>query len=287
MNAVGGRAMQANTAVGSDEWQGRTGDSWAAEWRRTDRSFTMLTDRLLQRCREFRFDSALDVGCGAGELSLAIARAQPHCTVVGVDISPQLVAAARDRAISRPNVSFELADAAQWRPQGSFAPELLISRHGVMFFADPVTAFTNLREVAAPGAGLLFSCFRKWEDNPAFADIAALLPSPPPPPSRDAPGPFAFSDRSRVEDILTRAGWSSIVFEPYDFAMIVGGGADPVEDTVQYFATIGPAARALRELDEPTRTAFTNRLRALAERNLRDGLVSLRAAAWVVTARRA
>ena len=66
---------------------------------------------------------------------------------------------------------------------------------------------------------------------------------------------------------------------------IVGGGADPVEDTVSYFASIGPAARALREMDEPARTGFSDRLRELASRNLRDGLVSLRAAAWIVTAR--
>lgn len=273
--------------VGADEWRGRTGDSWAAEWRRTDRSFNMLTDRLLQRSHEHALGSALDIGCGAGELSLALARRQPHSTVVGVDISPQLVAAAQQRADQLTNVSFELADAATWRPDEGFAPELLVSRHGVMFFADPVAAFANLREVAATGARLLFSCFRAWNDNPAFADVARLLPAPPPPPPSDAPGPFAFSDRQRVERILGGAGWSDIDFEPFDFAMTVGGGEDPVEDTVRYFAAIGPAARALHEMEEAARHDFAARVRELAERNLREGLVSLRAAAWIVSARRA
>ena len=272
--------------VGADEWTGRTGDSWAAQWRRTDRGFSMLTERLLQRIEERAFDSALDIGCGAGELSLAIARLHPGCRVIGVDISPQLVDAARERAgHHHPALSFEVADAAVWRPTGDFAPDLLVSRHGVMFFADPVAAFANLRGLAAPGASLLFSCFRAWEENPAFADVARLLPSPPPPPPADAPGPFAFADPARVEDMLARAGWSDIVLEPYDFAMIVGGGSDPIADTADYFATIGPAARALRDMEQPARADFSAKLRDLATRNLRDGIVSLRAAAWIVGAR--
>src|SRR5688572_2116895 len=127
--------------VDASEWLGRTGDSWASEWRRTDRSFGPLTERLLQRSRDFSFSSVLDVGCGAGELSLALARGRPHTTVTGVDISPQLVEVAHQRGAHLANVSFELADAAAWVPTGP-APDLVISRHGVMFFGDPGAAFT-------------------------------------------------------------------------------------------------------------------------------------------------
>ena len=155
-----------------------------------------------------------------------------------------------------------------------------------MFFDDPVAAFAHLREIAAPGAGLLFSCFRGRHENPAFTEVACLLPEPPPPPDDlHAPGPFAFAERRHVEDILQRAGWTGVGFESFDFAMVVGAGADPVEDTLAYFATIGPAARAARELDESAREAFFDRVRNLASRHLREGIVSLRAAAWIVTAR--
>src|SRR5690606_31128505 len=126
------------------DWQGKTGEGWAAEWKRTDRSFGGLTERLLARSREFPFRHALDVGCGAGELSLALARGRPRARIVGIDVSPQLVAAARGRSDHLPNVEFTLADAARWRPGDDFAPQLLISRHGVMFFDDPPAAFANL-----------------------------------------------------------------------------------------------------------------------------------------------
>jgi SAM-dependent methyltransferase len=277
-----------HATVGGDEWLGQTGRSWAEQWRRTDRSFGALTERLLRRTREFTFGSVLDIGCGAGELSLAIGRGRPHCRVIGVDISPQLVDAARERGTHHSNVAFELADAASWMPPGTFAPELLISRHGVMFFDDPVAAFAHLREIAGPDAALLFSCFRDREENPFFTEVTRLLPEPPAPPADpQAAGPFAFAERSHVENILQKAGWTDVAFEPFDFAMVAGAGADPIEDTVGYFTTIGPAARAARELDKAARETFLDSVRKLARANLREGIVSLRAATWIVTAHRA
>lgn len=269
-----------------DEWQGRTGDSWAAEWRRTDRSFTVLTERLLQRSRDFRFAHVLDIGCGAGELSLALARGRPECRVTGVDISPALIAAARTRGEHLANATFIEADAATWAPDGP-APDLLVSRHGVMFFADPVAAFTHLAHVAAPGAGLLFSCFQAQAHNPVMTEVARLLPPPAAPSDPLAPGPFAFADPVRVEAILRTAGWADVALEPFDFAMVVGAGDDPVAEALAYFRSIGPAARAWRDLDPAQLEQFEADLRALAEQHCRDGIVALRASAWIVSARRA
>jgi len=271
----------------ANEWRGRTGDGWAAQWQRTDRSFGPLTEHLLKRTREFAFGAALDVGCGAGELSLALARGRPRIRVVGVDISPQLVEVARGRGTRLGNVSFEVGDAALWQPPEGFVPDLLVSRHGVMFFEDSVAAFSHLAELAAPGAGLMFSCFRNRGENPFFTEVTRLLPDPEPAPPPGAPGPFAFADRARVESILAAAGWGSIAFEPHDFAMIAGGGENPVADACEYFSVIGPAARAASELGPEERARFLDRVRELARRNLHEGIVSLRAAAWIVTARKA
>ena len=271
----------------ANEWIGRTGQSWAEQWRRTDRSFGPLTEHLLMRTREFAFGSVLDLGCGAGELSVALARGRSHITVTGIDISPQLIEVALERATNHANLVFEVADAAQWRPEHAFAPDLLVSRHGVMFFDDPGAAFTHLADIAAPGAGLMFSCFRERGENPFFTEVGRLLPNPEPPPPPGAPGPFAFADPSHVLTLLEAAGWTDIAFEPFDFAMIAGGGDQPVADAVEYFGAIGPAARAASELTPEERSRFLDRLRELARRNLYEGIVSLRAAAWIVTARKA
>lgn len=269
------------------EWQGSQGETWAEEWRRTDRSFLAVTEKLLERTRGERFSRVLDVGCGAGETSLAIARGRPDAHVVGVDISPALVSAARKRAEMFANLSFELADAASWSPPAGFAPDLVMSRHGVMFFDDPPAAFTNLAKIADSGARLLFSCFRSPAENPFFTKVAALLPDPPAPPPPGSPGPFAFAERQRVADILTAGGWEQIAIDSFDFAMIVGAGEDPVEDAVDYFSSIGPAAIAARSMSGSERDAFFDKVRDLARANLHDGFVAMPAAGWIVTARKA
>ncbi len=270
--------------VDKSEWQGKSGETWAAEWRRTDRSFSHLTERLLQRTRDFSFGKVLDIGCGAGELSLALARGRPEITVTGVDVSPQLVEAARERGAHLANLSFELADAAQWKATDGNRADLLVSRHGVMFFDDPPAAFANLSEQAASPASLLFSCFRAVPENPFFTEVMRLLPAVPPPADPDAPGPFAFADQDRVIPILRAGGWENIRFESFDFPMIAGAGDDPVEEALSYFSVIGPAARVAAEMDEGARGRFFDRIRELASRNCHEGIVSLPAAAWIVSA---
>jgi len=270
----------------ANEWRGRTGQSWAAEWRRTDRSFAPLTERLLARTREFVCDSVLDVGCGAGELALAIARGRRHARVIGLDIAPSLIDVARERGENLLNASFLVGDAATWEGAEEFAPDLLVSRHGVMFFDEPAAAFAHLAGLAAPGAGLLFSCFRDRAENPFFTEPARLLTNPEPPPPPGAPGPFAFADRAHVLTVLEAAGWAQVAFEPFDFAMVAGGGEDPIEDAVEYYSTIGPAARAASELGPDERARFLDRLRELVARNRYEAIVSLRAAVWIITARK-
>lgn len=263
------------------DWQDSVGRTWAQMYPQTDRSFTGLTDHLLSRIAVRPGASVLDVGCGAGELSLAVARARPKAQVVGLDLSAHLIEAARQRARDRSTLRFLEGDAATWQEPG-FVPDLLISRHGVMFFADPPAAFAHLRAMATPQAQLVFSCFRSPRENPWASELAEIAGLPPGDPSM--PGPFAFADPQRVEAILSEGGWGRIDFEPFDFAYVAGKGADPVEDAFAFFSRIGPAAPVLRERQGAERAELEERLRTVLETHRDGDMVVFAAAAWIVTA---
>lgn len=264
------------------DWQAQVGRSWADNYRLTDRAFSGLTERLLERIAERDGNAVLDIGCGAGELSLAVARQRPGSQVLGVDVSADLVAVANERGAMHGNASFALADAAQWRGDG-FQPDLLVSRHGVMFFDDPPAAFANLHDAASAGARLVFSCFRDPSENPWASEIAVLLGVPPAADPK-APGPFAFADPDHVAAILTAGGWADPQFEAVNFAYIAGKGEDPVEDALGLFRRIGPAAAALRELEGDARTRAEGWLRDWLEEHRSGDLVAFSAGAWIVSA---
>lgn len=269
----------------SSEWVGPVGSAWAQEWMRTDRSFAGLTDRLLDAAAIDDFSHGLDIGCGAGELVERLAAAHPRARVTGLDISAELLAVARARCARWQNARFALCDAAQWRAPPGEALDLLVSRHGVMFFADPAGAFAHLRAQCRPGATLRFSCFRARAENAWATTLEAALGLPRAPADPGAPGPFAFADRARVTAILGAAGWAEIGFEPVDYPMIAGQGAGATEEALAYFQRIGPAARALREMPARERPAALDRLRAVIGAHHEGGRVALDAAAWIVTAR--
>ncbi|MBD3730269.1 MAG: class I SAM-dependent methyltransferase [Sphingomonadales bacterium] len=269
----------------SRDWQGEVGRKWAEEWRRTDRSFSGLTDRLLGVASAGRVHRVLDVGCGAGELSLAMGRGHAGAEVVGIDISKPLLDVARERGSHLFNVSFELADSSCWLRE-AWAPDLIVSRHGVMFYDDPVDAFAHLRAIAAREGRLVFSCFRSREENIWADKIASLLPANAIAPTEPhAPGPFAFADVDYVTDILTAAGWASIAHEAVDFAYVAGTGEDPVADALSYFLAIGPAAAAARDLPDSDKAAFIAKLRRFIENHRHSDMVMMRGAAWIFTAR--
>ena len=269
------------------DWQAAVGRNWADLYSLTDRSFSGLTQQLLDRLERLPGADVLDVGCGAGELALALARCRPRARIVGVDISADLIAAARARADERVLVEFHEGDAASWVEPG-FTPDLIVSRHGVMFFPDPVAAFFHLFAIASPGAHLAFTCFRELRQNPWASELAALLPPEAVTPFDPvAPGPFAFADPARVEAILRKAGWEDISFLPLDFAYVAGLGDDPVADAAAYLGRIGPAAAGLRALaGTAAYQPFVARLTAWLEENRSGNTVAFPAAAWLVMARR-
>jgi SAM-dependent methyltransferase len=266
--------------TGIAEWQARVGRAWADEWQRTDRSFAGLTPQLLQAIAAQPGTRVLDLGCGAGELSLAVADARPDAQVVGVDVSADLVAVAQARGAGR--AKFHHADAGAFvDPAGP--PDLLISRHGVMFFADPPMVFRHLAHHAAPGARLVFSCFRTPAENPWAGLFAPLFPPLPPAEAvAFSAGPFAFADPAHVERCL--AGWTGLRFTSVDFSYVAGAGDDPLADAIGFFSRIGPAASRLAALDGTARAELQRAMAAVLAPHLAGGKVAFPAAAWIVTA---
>lgn len=270
------------------DWTGKVGRSWAHEWQRTDRSFGPLTERLVAAARKSGFAQALDIGCGAGEVTLELAQGAPSSRVIGADISEDLVGVARERCANLTNAKIEIADASQWRAGEGEAPDLLVSRHGVMFFDDPTTAFTHLLGQASSGARLVFSCFREVSENGWVKELSSALPkNDGPMPDPEAPGPFAFGRSARVRSILEDAGWEDVAFEAVDYSMIGGQGDNAVADALSYFLHIGPAARAVATLEGDARDAAITGLTDVIERHHVDGVVTLPSAVWIVTARKA
>src|SRR3954449_11662253 len=158
-------------------------------------------------------ERVLDIGCGGGETALDLVRAvAPDGTVVRIDLSAAVLAFAQRAAQGRERVRFVQAD-AQVFPFEPASFDAAFSRFGVMFFADPIAAFINIRCSLKPNGRLAFVCWRALEENPLdilpLRAASAYLP-PQPPHDPDAPGPFAFANPDRVRGILERAGFGEI-----------------------------------------------------------------------------
>jgi len=271
-------------------WNEQAGPIWVSQQERLDRQIGPHGDRAIARLAPAPGERVLDLGCGCGASSLELARrVAPGGRVLGLDLSEPMLGRARERAAAAglANVAFRVAD-VQSSPLEAGAFDAAFSRFGVMFFADPVAAFRNVRSALRPGGRLVFACWRPVKENPwvlvPMAAAAPLLTLPPPPPE-GAPGPFAFGDAARVRGILEAAGFEAIAIEPVDLMMTPGGG-DP-EEAADTFLQVGPLASALREMGADA--ALRDRVRAAVRKSFephrRGGRVELGSAIWLVEAR--
>ena len=267
------------------EWQGRVGDAWAREWKRTDRSFADLSRQLNAAILAAAPETgkAIDLGCGAGETSIALAKARPALKVTGVDLSEDLVRVATERGAGIANLAFRQGDTAALK--ANTHADLLFSRHGVMFFADPAAAFTSIRRAATPGAPLVFSCFADRARNEWARVLDEAAEQSGPAATGYTPGPFGFADRDMVAALLAKAGWVDAQATPADFTYVAGAGDNPVPDAVSFFTHIGPVARELAEATPERRTILFDRLAKGLASHESEGQIKFAAAAWIWTAR--
>ncbi|HEM7879039.1 methyltransferase domain-containing protein [Burkholderia contaminans] len=265
-------------------WNGPSGRAWVDTQAPIDRMFEPLEKLLADAAAKSSACSVLDVGCGTGAVTLALARrlgADAQCT--GIDISARMIDAARARAErSGVHARFVRAD-VQTHGFEPASVDLIVSRLGVMFFDDPVRAFANLRHAARPNAQMRFIAWRSAADNP-FMTIAeqAAAPLLPNLPARrpGAPGQFAFGERQRIASVLSDSGWADIVIEPVDLPCVL---PEPALD--DYISRLGPVGLALLEVDEATRRRVVDTMRAAFSPYVNGADVRFDAACWLVTAR--
>ena len=265
-------------------WNGPVGERWATLQEKVDLHLSGITEELIRFAAPEAGERVLDVGCGCGTTTFLLAfRTAPDGGATGIDISLPMLGVARARAMAQnADVVFIEADASTYAFQPVF--DLLFSRFGVMFFADPVSAFANLRTALAPGGRLAFVCWRNFAENlwawePYQAALHLLPPQEPADPL--APGPFAFADGARLRDVLSGAGFAQIDIESLDGAVNMGATA---EEAAAEALNIGPLARAAAGLDEHTREKIRRVVGSVYARHLAPSGALAPAACWLVRA---
>ncbi|KRA66407.1 SAM-dependent methyltransferase [Caulobacter sp. Root655] len=276
--------IEANQAQ-AELWNGQAGQNWVEQNAMLDRLFEPFERTLLDAARQEGAREVLDVGCGAGATTFAVARGlgrESRCT--GVDLSAPLIELARRRAADMgvPNTDFVVAD-AQRRDFQPATFDMVISRFGVMFFDDPVAAFANLRRAAHPDAGLACIVWRGIEENPfmttAERAAAPLLPEQPPR-APNAPGQFAFANPDHVGGVLSAAGWRDVTLQPLDVACALSA-----DDLETYLTRMGPVSLVLPGLEADRRRAVIAAVQRGFEPFLADGVARFTAACWLVRGR--
>ncbi|MFF0156704.1 class I SAM-dependent methyltransferase [Streptomyces sp. NPDC005263] len=265
-------------------WSGPAGHAWVEAQGVLDEILEPFEDLLVEAVSVEPGERVLDVGCGTGGTTLTVAeRLGPSGGCVGIDISEPMIAAARRRAEQADvPVSFVRADAQEH----AFEPatfDAVMSRFGVMFFEDPVRAFSNLRRAATDEGRLRFITWRGPAENPFMTTAErAAAPFLPDLPARrpDEPGQFAFADPDRIQRVLTRGGWTGIDVRPVDVACAL-----PEKELVGYFTRFGPVGAILPEVDEPTRARIIDTVRAAFDIYVQGAEVRFTAACWMVGAR--
>ena len=265
------------------EWASASGDAWARRWRDTDAGLAGLSPYLMPAILTSAPPGpfkAFEIGCGAGSTAIAVADALLEARIVACDISPALVRLAEHRTAGVENIEVLLGDAeALAASEGPF--DLIYSRHGVMFFCDPVRAFRRLRDAAIAGASLIFSCFQNWDLNPWASELAAAAAGRVLPPPGREPGGFAFAAPSYVFQILGSSGWVRAEPSAVEFLYVAGQGKDAVDHALSYLTEIGPASRVVEMLPEQERGAAITRMRGAIERRFDGKAVTFPAAAWI------
>ena len=256
------------------------GLGWVSVEERIDQMLRPLSDVAIERANAQPGERIIDVGCGCGPTSFALA--ETGADVHGVDISTPMIDQANKRYDSVSNLHFSVMDAAT--ADYTADHQCIFSRFGVMFFADPVGAFTNIRTALVPAGRLAVLCWKSPQDNPWISTVGAALQEfqpDAPAPDPNAPNPFAFADEDYVHDVFGSAGFKNIEIETVTRELHLG---DSIEEAMIFQTSVGPLSGLLASLSEDDAKHATEKVVQTLEGFMtRDGL-NMGAVACVIRA---
>jgi SAM-dependent methyltransferase len=267
-----------------EAWDGDSGAFWVERAQRFDDGVAAYHARFLEAAAIEADDIVLDIGCGNGQTSRDAARLASAGSVLGVDLSSEMLALARKLAEAEQltNVRFLQAD-AQCYAFDAERYDLAISRNGAMFFGDPEAAFANIGRALRPEGRLLLLAWQPLELNEWLHTFLSILGvsenfTPPPP---DGPGPFGLSSEERVRDILTSAGFVDVTLHAVTEQMYFGEDTDDA-----YWYVAAQFDWVMRDLDDLVKARALDALRVSLEEHQGEQGVRYDSAAWLIEARR-
>ncbi len=264
------------------DWQGSVGKEWSKRMDGLDPLLGPVGEMGITAMGNVAGKRVLDVGCGAGSTSRALASLAANVT--GIDISIDLLALAKQQG----GAEYILADASADPLGGPY--DAVYSRCGAMFFDDAVAGWAHIRTETVQGGNLVIVCWCAAKDN-GWATIPlkaarSLLGEMPPPPPAGTPGPFAWADPDFFQPILKQAGWNNIAWRAVDAnaAITTGDAPDPVERAVQFTLRIGPLARRLEGMAPEKRVEIAKLVAAAYQEYLDGDVVRVPTKAWIISA---
>jgi ubiquinone/menaquinone biosynthesis C-methylase UbiE len=281
-------AQAGTDALKGEDWAGEMGERWLASLDRFEGMIAPIGAALLERAAYQPGERVIDLGCGGGATTLAIAEiVGPKGVALGLDVAPMLVDRAQERATAAGSPArFICADAAT-SMLGEEPFDRLFSRFGSMFFDAPVHAFANLRAMLKPGARIDLAVWAHPRDNLWMMEVMGVVRShvdiPPAVPL--APGPFAFEDLTYLAEVLSGAGFTGMEVTAFEGLQPVGGAGALPQEATDFVLTSMAAGRVLAEQGDAVRDAAHADLLAMFTRHYRPGEgVMLACKAWLVTA---
>jgi ubiquinone/menaquinone biosynthesis C-methylase UbiE len=270
-------------------WNSTYTRAWADEYEAIDRLLAGLTRVAVDHAAPKLGERVVDIGCGSGTTVLELAaRVGPGGYVLGADVSKPSVEKARERIAA---AGIRQAEVALCDVSNHVFPanssDLVFSRFGVMFFADPVATFANIRKAMKRDGRLALAVFRTLQENKwATAILAAVRHLLPPitPPGPEDPGQFSWGDAARVHRILETAGFQDVSLTPHDPAMPLAGRGGAAE-AASFMLRVGPVVRATSDASEEQRKEVREALEAFFQNHEGPQGIVLQGAIWIVTAR--